>query len=85
MHYSKENIRGTNSCVLIHVFGKRGVRCNYSRGKRFLEGSSRYLKSMVEQTIDISRRITPRDKGTVVESRVKACLMYLGERSETCL
>lgn len=26
MHYSKENTRGANSCVLIHVIEKGGVR-----------------------------------------------------------
>lgn len=58
---------------------------NYSRGKRLSEGLSRYLESMVEQAIHISRRIRPWDKGTVVESRGMACLVYLGVRSETCL
>lgn len=68
MHYSKENIRGANSCVLIHVIEKGGVR-GWSL--------NRYLKSMVEKAIHISRRITPWDKGTVVERENSFLILLL--------
>lgn len=80
MHYSKENIREANRlCIDICVIKKGGKRVgNYNRGESLLEGLSRYLKYMVSQAIRISGRIILQDKGTVVESRVKACLVYSG-------